>query len=250
MLGNAWRSSSLFLFFSSLAFAQGGPPLITDDPGTPGDRHLELNSAFQASIARDGSVYQIPTLDLNYGYGDHIQLNLNIGWVYAVQNGMATASGGSMASVGAKWRFIDEETAGIAVSTYPRIDFHELLTSNDPLVTSPGSRYFLPIEVSKEIGKFGLNPEIGYAFYSQGQPEWVYGFAASYEIEKDAKELLAEIHGRSTVSADGSELLWNIGARYALSGHLRLIGAFGHSLAVYADSAPFFITCAGLQFHY
>ena len=29
--------------FPSLLHAQGGPPFITDDPGTPGNQHWEVN---------------------------------------------------------------------------------------------------------------------------------------------------------------------------------------------------------------
>src|SRR6266849_7689835 len=50
------KSSSKLLFLVILpalslglteraAFAQGGPPMLTDDPGTPGNRHWEINTA-------------------------------------------------------------------------------------------------------------------------------------------------------------------------------------------------------------
>ena len=31
------------LFTAAFAHAQGGPPFITDDPGTPGNRQWEIN---------------------------------------------------------------------------------------------------------------------------------------------------------------------------------------------------------------
>src|SRR5580692_4506949 len=57
-----------------VAHAQGGPPMITDDSGTPGDGQWEINVAYQddrTALARERS---FPHVDLNYGWGDHIQL--------------------------------------------------------------------------------------------------------------------------------------------------------------------------------
>jgi len=54
--------------------AQGGPPLITDDPGTPGDGKWEINVAFEAEKRGTQRSYAIPLLDINYGLGDRIQL--------------------------------------------------------------------------------------------------------------------------------------------------------------------------------
>ena len=181
------------LLLAGKVFAQGGPPLVTDDPGTPGDGHWEINSALQWTPSAQASIVQFPLFDVNYGYGDHIQLNLNTSLINVNQYGVGSTSGISLASVGTKWRFVDEDTAGVAISTYPRIDFHHPLASGDTAINPPGSRYFLPIEASKEFGRIGVNPEIGYASYTQSTSEWVYGLAMSYAIEKE-KEVLFEIH--------------------------------------------------------
>jgi hypothetical protein len=46
------RGLGLLLLLTPLsAFAQGGPPMVTDDPGTPGDGHWEINIA---SLLADG----------------------------------------------------------------------------------------------------------------------------------------------------------------------------------------------------
>jgi hypothetical protein len=49
--------------------AQGGPPLETDDPGTPGEGRVELNIALESERARDGTGYDAPRVDFNYGAG-------------------------------------------------------------------------------------------------------------------------------------------------------------------------------------
>ena len=39
----------VLLFVPLDLFAQGGPPLVTDDPGTPGNGNWEINAAIQAN---------------------------------------------------------------------------------------------------------------------------------------------------------------------------------------------------------
>jgi len=47
--------------------AQGGPPLITDDPETPGNGHWEINVAWKLSQKQNERLFAIPLLDINYG---------------------------------------------------------------------------------------------------------------------------------------------------------------------------------------
>ena len=56
--------------------AQGGPPMITDDPGTPGNGHWENNLAIAFEHRPNEWSIDAPAIDLNYGWGDHIQLTL------------------------------------------------------------------------------------------------------------------------------------------------------------------------------
>ena len=54
--------------------AQGGPPFITDDPAPPGNHHWEINFGWIANHNPGQSYYQIPDVDMNYGWGNRIQL--------------------------------------------------------------------------------------------------------------------------------------------------------------------------------
>jgi len=207
---------------------------VTDDPGTPGNAHWEINTAAQWTVGDQIKNLQLPLFDINYGYGDHIQLNLNTGLITVSQNNGSTTSGLSLASLAVKWRFVDEDKAGLAISTYPRFDFHDGFSSVDPVVNSPGSRYFLPIEFSKEFGQLGVNPEIGYATYTQMASEWIYGIAISYAFEKE-KEALFEIHGRSLIGSADQELLYNFGTRYSLTKSISLLATLGRTFITYSD---------------
>lgn len=231
---------------SSVGFAQGGPPLLTDDPATPGNGHWEINSAlnFISNSASYSALF--PLLDINYGYGDHIQLNLNSSFNNAAVYGANSGSGGSLTSLAVKWRFVDEKTSEIAISTYPRVDFHTPLASDDPLINAPGSRYLLPIEFAKEFGPFGINPEAGYAYYTGAPAEWVYGLAASYKVEKDV-ETLFEIHGRTQSTTANRELLYAVGGRSEISEAISLIFSLGRSVTCYDGQPNFWNLYFGFQ---
>ena len=45
--------AQVFLAMSHSVAAQGGPPLLTDDPDTPGNRHWEINTAYTVERVRD-----------------------------------------------------------------------------------------------------------------------------------------------------------------------------------------------------
>jgi hypothetical protein len=47
--------------------AQGGPPMLTDDPGTPGNRRWEINAAFTQLSSRSEESRSFPHIDINYG---------------------------------------------------------------------------------------------------------------------------------------------------------------------------------------
>ena len=77
----------MLLQLPALARAQGGPPFLTNDPGTPGDANWEINLGSMQSFVRGASSYQVPQLDINLGLGDRIQLT------YEIPYGLQTSAG-------------------------------------------------------------------------------------------------------------------------------------------------------------
>ena len=117
-------------FLSPLSWAQGGPPLVTDDPETPGAGKWETNFAVIYQRTRAGrSEVAAPDIDMNYGWGERIQLKLDVPWVFARESGEPWKSGLGKGDVGVKWRFIDEEKSGYSVSTYPQYVWNILPSS-------------------------------------------------------------------------------------------------------------------------
>src|SRR5438046_127015 len=76
-----WRSLAVVLL-SLLgclgAHAQGGPPLLTDDPGTAEYKHWEINLAVLPEIRQDSRRFELPLADFNYGANEHTQLKFEI----------------------------------------------------------------------------------------------------------------------------------------------------------------------------
>lgn len=52
--------------------------MITDDPFTPENGHRGNNIALQFTETASSKEIDIPAVDINYGYGDHIQLKIEM----------------------------------------------------------------------------------------------------------------------------------------------------------------------------
>ena len=96
-----WSDPGRFLLLLGLCFgtmpsalAQGGPPMLTDDPATPGSGRLEINTAYLERRSQTDRLRSFPHVDFNFGLGDNIQFKYETGWVFASPpDGGATRSG-------------------------------------------------------------------------------------------------------------------------------------------------------------
>ena len=190
------------IFASSAAFAQGGPPMVTDDPGTPGNGHWEINIASLTSSNPDRTLVQAPYFDINYGLGERTQLKVETGWVFS---------------------------SGQNASTYPQYQFHAFYSKQDASLSTPENELFLPIEFSKTFGNFQINPELGYLSVQGRTQQGVFGVVLAYENLKPWEPLF-EIHGNTEFDGTGTELLLNAGGRYTVNANLNLLFALGHTV--------------------
>src|SRR5439155_261518 len=104
--------------------AQGGPPLITDDPDTPGPGYWEINLSTFFERNRRERRFEVPRLDLNYGVGRRVQLKYEVPWLAARPAGQPTRSGAGDSVAGVKWRFLGEEGKRMAWAVYPQLEFN------------------------------------------------------------------------------------------------------------------------------
>lgn len=52
------------IMVGTTALAQAGPPFLTNDPGTPGSAHWEINLGSMQTLTRAGASYQVPAFHM------------------------------------------------------------------------------------------------------------------------------------------------------------------------------------------
>lgn len=230
-----------------VGFAQGGPPLQTDDPGTPGDGKWELNIAVTIEKRSREFSYDLeaPLLDINYGVGEWIQLKFEIPWVFHDEDGTSSTNGLGNSLVGVKWRFLDQETHWLDLSVYPQVEFNNPTSSARRGLVEEGSAWILPFQLEKGFGPFSLNPELGYVVF-EDEDEWIYGLALGYSLF-ERLELLAEVHGEAKRDFGDEELLVQVGYRWMVHPNLVLLGAVGRGIRRHEESQLELVGYIGVQ---
>jgi len=253
------KSSSKLLFLVILpalslvlseraAFAQGGPPMLTDDPGTPGNRHWEINAAFTVEKSIIGKAFETPLLDINYGLGERIQLKLEFPYRVVTENGEKTKSGLGSFLAGVKWRFVERKKHhGFSASMYPQFEY-KTSSSIRRGINDRGNELLLPVEVAQRFGPLDVNLEGGFRFQQRDKNELLYGVLVGRKVSKRL-ELLAEIHGEPNRDFRKDNLVLNFGARYKLSKHYTFLFSSGRSLRpATQEGALNLVLYAGLRF--
>jgi hypothetical protein len=209
--------------------AQGGPPILTDDPGTPGPNNWEINIA--GTWERRGAdwEWEAPLLDLNYGVGEHIQLKYELAYLISDRAGEGIKGGLGNSLIGVKWRFFDQDKQGVSLSTYPQLEFDNPTSSQRRHLVSGDTAFLLPVEIQRSFGSFGLNLEAAYNIVESDKDEWLYGLAGGYDAT-DRLELLVELHGIAERDFAEDELVFQLGLRQHMAEHFTLLAALGRGL--------------------
>ena len=241
--------AALLVFVSRFAFAQGGPPMITDDPGTPGNGKWENNLAIAFSHVPNEWSIDAPAIDLNYGWGDHIQLTLQGGPVLLKrgEHGLIGGVGGTEAAV--KWRFLDEEKSGVDVSMFPRIIFNVPHSSVRRGLAEDGTRFQIPFQAAKKLGPIDLDAEFGPLISSVGPGELIYGVVAGTEVTKTTS-IMAEVHATSGTNFTRDVVTLNFGWRHKLNDHTIWLASVGHDVHSGGDEPLALIGYCGVQLLY
>jgi len=248
MRGLCWSLCSVFAWLSmpQAARAQAGPPYLTNDPGTPGNANWEINLASMQTIARGGSSYQTPQIDMNFGVGDRIQLTYEIPYVLQVDRGQPVRSGWSNGYPGVKWRFLDEGEDGWQASAFPQVETGSSLLSRQKGIAAPGPRYLLPFEVSKRAGPIDLDFEAGYYVAGHRPRERILGFVAGRSVT-ERLEFDAEIYDDRAEDALPHSTTLDFGGRYKLRTGVIALFMAGRSINGFANGQPQFMAYVGVQ---
>jgi hypothetical protein len=228
--------------------AQGGPPMVTDDPGTPGNGHWEINLAWTVQQAPGSTIVGLPLLDANYGVGDRLQLNYQASWNFTREAGEANENGMSGSQLAVKWRFYDAGEDGLQVSMYPRYTFPESDSDSDPSNPAGSTATFLmPFEVRKNLGIVSVNADFGYTFSAAEDAKgWMGGLCIGRNVTK-SWELDAEIRYTGSERLQRSETAVNIGTRYDFNEHSTLLLAIGRDMSSALGPRISLLSYVGIQ---
>ncbi len=235
------------LLVPAAALAQGGPPMITDDPGTPGDGHWEINLGLTVEKNEQEWLFETPLIDLNYGLGDRVQLKVEMPWLVLDRDaeGMMTAAGNG--KIGVKWRFLDEQNGSpLDVSVYPQFGFPISRRASELGMIEPGVELLLPVQVVVSLGPISVNPELGYTVLSEEEDGWFCGVAVGSELN-DWLELIVEAHYGADLDFEEGEVLANFGIRWELHTNFTLLASAGTALWNSEDERTALAGYFGLQ---
>jgi hypothetical protein len=227
--------------------AQGGPPLITDDPDTPGPGYWEIN--LSTFLERRGAVrrIEVPRLDINVGVGRRLQLKFEVPHAGVSAADEPAVMGAGNAAAGVKWRFLGEEGRRLAWSVYPEVEFAAPMSSVTNGLASPDTSVTLPTEFTIEFAHLELNFEVGRVLVAHAADEWVSGVATEAGLTKHL-ELVAEFHAGGP-DGQPQELIVNIGGRLKVTRQMILMLAAGRIVRSVPGERPGGLFYAGLQFN-
>jgi Putative MetA-pathway of phenol degradation len=232
---------------SASAWAQGGPPYYTNDPGTPGPFNWEINLGYMPFFYSDQSVSHTPDVDINFGVGERIQLTYENAWLRVQNPGSSTKFGLGQSNLGVKWRFYDAGESGLAVSVFPQLFINN---PNDAVrrdITPPSQGFLLPVEFSKKFGPVGVDYEIGYQFTHKGPDTWLTGLVLGHDFTPKF-EMDAEFYSQGAFHPSNYQPTIGLGARYKIHSPVILLLMAGRSLEPTRANQSYFVGYFGFQF--
>jgi hypothetical protein len=233
-------------FAGGAAFAQGGPPYYTNDPGTPGHLNWEINLGYMPFYYSGQSVSHTPDVDINFGIGDRIQLTYENAWLRVTPNSLATRFGLGQSNPGVKWRFYDAGEDGLSVSVFPQF---LLNNANDAVrrgITSAHDSFLLPVEFSKKFGPVDVDYEFGYQFVRKGPDGWISGLVAGHEFTEKF-EADVELYNTGVFHPAVNQPTIGVGGRYKLHSPVILLLMAGRSLEASRGNQAYFVGYFGVQ---
>jgi hypothetical protein len=237
----------ILVLFLAAGRALAGPPLITDDPDTPGPNSWEIDVATTSAYVQRTWDLETPLLDINYGIGDHIELTCELPWEVTVPDHGGTDSGLGNTLLGVKWRFLDQTNAWLDVSAYPQVEFNNPTASVRHGLANDGTTVLLPFEVGHRFGPLDIYADTAYVWNQRQVTGGFCGVAAEYELSENFS-VMAELHDDFETHLTNNELDFNLGFRRTLTEHISLIGSAGRAIFGPSQTAPGFMSYLALEF--
>jgi hypothetical protein len=214
------------------AHLSAGPPYATDDPEPTERGHWEIY-AFTTGTRAHGSLEGTAGVDLNYGPVANVQLTATLPVAFAGDG--RTHAGFGDVELGAKYRFLPAQRAGIAIAVFPRV----ILPTGGRRFGSGRVRLLLPVWAQKDFGPWSLFGGGGYTVNPgfRNRDFWQSGLALTRTMTprlslgaEIVHEAADEVGGHGTTSA-------NVGGIYRLGGPFSLLFSGGPGFEHHRDGA-------------
>jgi len=216
----------------------GAPPMVTDDTDTPGDGNWEINLGMHSEFGGGEHRIEAPTIDINRGFGDTLQLTYEVPYAFVKVNddasgGSRTANGFGDSIFGAKYRFYDNKDTGLSFAIYPQLEFRT--PGSSKIVSENATGVILPVMMTKEFEHFAIGANLG-AEFSGGDQRLFASFGTGWRLS-DRTAMLAEIAGSDLNASDEKRVLLNFGLRHKISETQSFSGSLGHDVFAGGDQA-------------
>lgn len=217
----------------------GSPPMQSDDTGTPGPGKWEINLGIYGDLTGGQRLVDLPSIDLNYGYGDAVQFSYTLPVVFSDQaqldrSGDARNADGwrlGESEAGIKYRFYDNKDSGLSFAVYPQVRFRTPGVGKS--VADGSTAFVLPMLATWEFAHASVTANAGVE-ESAGR-HFTFASAGIGTRLTDRVALMAEIVGENLNVADEKVVLFDIGIRRKITDKQSLSAALGRDLDVGGD---------------
>jgi hypothetical protein len=225
------------IFYFNQSHGQGGgPPMITDDPGTVDYKKWEINTSINSTVTNQVQL-AVPYVDANYGLLQNLQLKAEMPYLINFQKQTNTTSDFGSLLLGLKFRFLNEDKNFIAAGIYPQW-----------VITGNQKGFLFPVLFEKNMGKFVIGEDIG-IFLGQHNYDYLQnGIVGGYKVSKKL-QLLGEYFITRNYQPDFAvNGYMNYGFRYTFNDTFTLMGSFGTQTNTAAnEQRQYFFSFLGLQ---
>ena len=214
--------------------APQSPPLVVDDPGTPGPNIWEINFSLQSETSSSEKVFRWPLLDMTYGIGKTIQLKYEVPWTFTKDKSSKGLNGFANSQIGIKYNFLNVEDVSLAI--YPQQEFstpNVFLYENS--LKASGVVTTLPLLASFQIGSLTLCVNTGENFVSNASASEENGFFSGVGLGGPLTQswsLMGDLWKEWFSGSGNRSSRFDIGAIHQIDKNTMVYFSGGHSLEV------------------
>lgn len=229
-----------------LLAALAAPAAATEDTDTPGAGRWENNLGISAERSVGSWRLALPEAEINYGYGDTVQLLLGLPYVRVRDQAGAWTGGAGNFTTGAKWRFYENAERGTALAVFPQVSWNAKSSTASRGLESRGYSVLLPLVMGYRRGDTGWYAEVGRNLVQDGPHEWQAGVKVLHQCLPRLECRLELEHSR--VPRDGGQTTASVGGKWKLDEGLILNVSAGKDLGRPKEGRRDRVLYIGLQF--